>query len=345
MIMPIWVILLAVVLICFVFTLTNGLHDASSVVATIITSGAATPQQAIVLASVFGLIGAVFGGNQVADTISSLVDLPANQSLLPILFAAIIGAVVWNLLTWKLGLPSSSTHALVGGLIGSVMVAAGSSHILWGFSDLVASGHHITGIVKIVASLVLSPVLGFGLAFLLGKISKLIFRNAKFTLNRWLGRVQWVFSAGLAFNHGANDTQKIIGIIVLAIAAANGTSVSTAPLWVRIGGGCVMFAGTLLGGWSIMKTIGRGIYDIKPVHSVNSQLASASSVLFANLTGAPVSTTHVVVGSVMGVGAADEYRMVHWGIVKEIIVSWVITIPLAALVSAGVYALMKLVLF
>lgn len=340
--MPTWIILAFVILICFAFTLSNGLHDASSVVATIISSGAASPQQAIILASVFGLLGAVFGGSQVANTISSLIDLPTGPSLLGILFAAIAGAVVWNLATWRLGLPSSSTHALVGGIIGAVTVSSGAQHILWGFSELAGTGHPITGIAKIIVSLVISPVIGFALAFLLGKFTKLIFRNAEFTLNKWLNRVEWVFSAGLSFNHGANDTQKIIGVIVLALAAANGTIVESAPFWVRLCGGLVMFAGTLLGGWSIMKTIGRGIYDIKAIHSVNSQLASAGSVLVANLTGAPVSTTHVVVGSVMGVGASDQYRMVHWSMVKQIIISWVITIPLSAVVSAAIYALISL---
>lgn len=336
-------LLLLVVLLGLVFALTNGLHDASSVVATFISCGAATPKQAIAVASAFGLLGAVFGGTAVGDTVSSVINLPTESTLLPVLLAAILGAILWNLITWKLGLPSSSTHALVGGIIGAVMAAAGSSHVLWGWSELVGTGHRITGIVKIVFSLILSPLLGFTLGFLLEKAAKLFLRNAPFSLNRWLKRVQWLFTAGLAFSHGANDTQKSIGLLVLAMAAAGAGPVHSSPLWLRLCGGFVMFFGTMLGGWSIMKTIGRGIYDIRPVHSVGAQLASASSVFLANLTGAPVSTTHVVVGGVMGVGAADQYRMVRWGAVKDILISWVVTIPMAAAVSAALYTVVMFV--
>jgi inorganic phosphate transporter, PiT family len=331
------VLLVVVIAAGLVFALSNGLHDASSVVATFISSGAASPRQAILLASVFGLVGAVFGGNAVADTISRVVDLPASPFLLPILLAAILGAVLWNLLTWKLGLPSSSTHALVGGIIGAVTVSSGFQHILWGWHELASRSHQLTGITMVVAALVFSPVLGFATAFILEKAAKILLRNAAFGLNKWLNRLQWVIAAALSYSHGANDTQKVIGILALAIMASGRSSIQEAPLWVRIAGGLVMFFGTLLGGWSIMKTIGRGIYDIQPVHSVNSQLASVGSILLATAAGAPISTTHVVVGSVMGVGAADQYKIVRWQIVKQIIMAWFVTIPAAAIVAAGVF--------
>jgi PiT family inorganic phosphate transporter len=324
-----------------IFALTNGLHDASSVVATLINCGAASSKQAIALAATFGLLGTVLGGSLVADTISELIDLPTNSSLLTILLAAILGATLWNLITWRFGLPSSSTHALIGGIIGAVMVASGYQHINWGWSELVGAQHQITGIVKIVMALFFSPLLGFGMAFVFEKLARLLLRNARFSINRRLNRLQWVIVAGLAFNHGSNDTQKIMGIFTLSLAAWGGAAVQTVPLWVRVCCGLVMFLGTLLGGWSIMKTLGRGIFEIRPIHSLNSQLASVSSIFGATLLGAPVSTTHVVVGSIMGVGAADEYRMVHWGIVREIAVAWCITIPLSALVSALIYAIIS----
>lgn len=342
MILSIPLLVVLVFAIGLVFALTNGLHDASSVVATFIVCDAATPKQAIALASVFGLLGAVFGGSQVANTVSGVIDLPTHASLLPILFTAILGAASWNLITWKLGLPSSSTHALIGGIIGAVMVSAGYRHVLWGWNELTGPGHRLTGIVEIVAALVFSPLLGFALAFLLQKIMKLLLRNARFSANQKIKRIQWAIAACLAFSHGANDTQKIIGLFTLALAAGGGAALHSAPLWVRFCGGLVMFIGTMLGGWSIMKTVGRGIYNIRPLHSLNSQLASVGSILLATVSGAPVSTTHVVVGSVMGVGAADEYRMVHWGIVKEIVVAWVITIPLSAAVSALLYEALHL---
>jgi len=334
------VILIGVIVTALIFALSNGLHDASSVVATFIVCGAATPKQAIGVASIFGMIGAIFGGSAVADTISNVIDLPVKSSLLIILLAAMLGAVIWNLVTWKLGLPSSSTHALIGGIIGAVWVSSGYTHILWGWNELIG-GHHLTGIVKVVAALIFSPMLGFIIAFLLQKSAKLLLRNAKFTLNNGLKKLQWGIAAALAYSHGANDTQKIIGIITLALMAGKGVAISTSPLWVRFAGGLVMFIGTMLGGWTIMKTVGRGIFTVRVIHSVNSQLASAGSLILSTLIGAPVSTTHVVVGSVMGVGAADEYRMVHWGIAKEIILAWFITIPLSAVVSAIIYILLN----
>ncbi|HEY5563129.1 MAG TPA: inorganic phosphate transporter [Clostridiaceae bacterium] len=337
------IILIGVIVIALIFALSNGLHDASSVVATFIVCGAATPKQAIGVASVFGLLGAILGGSAVADTISKVIDLPANSSLLIILLAAMIGAVIWNLVTWRLGLPSSSTHALIGGIIGAVWVSSGYKHILWGFKELIGSNHEITGIVKVIAALIISPFVGFIAAFLLQKVSRVLLRDAKFTVNKSLKKVQWVLAATLAYSHGANDTQKIIGIITLALAAGSGVAMHTAPLWVRCAGGLVMFIGTMVGGWSIIKTIGRKIYNIRPIHSANSQLASVGSIFIATLIGAPVSTTHVVVGSVMGVGAADEYRMVNWGIAKEIIIAWFITIPLTAIVSALVYESINLI--
>jgi len=331
------IILITVILIALIFALSNGLHDASSVVATCIVCGAATPKQAIAIASVFGMIGSIFGGSAVSDTISKVIDLPVNTSMLTILFAAIMGAVIWNLVTWKLGLPSSSTHALIGGIIGSVWVSSGYKHILWGWNELVGEQHQLVGIVKVVAALIISPILGFIIAFILQKVMALLLRNAKFTLNNSLNKLQLGIAAALAYSHGANDTQKIIGIITLALMAGKG--IATTPISVRIAGGLVMFIGTMLGGWTIMRTIGRGIFKIRVIHSLNSQLASSGSLLLATFIGAPVSTTHVVVGSVMGVGAADEYKMVHWSVAKEIILAWFITIPLSAVVSALIYSL------
>jgi PiT family inorganic phosphate transporter len=334
-------ILFILIMLAFLFALTNGLHDASSVVATLISGGAASPRQAIVLASVLGLAGAVFGGNEVADTVSGIIDLPTQTALLWVLLAAILGATIWNLITWKSGLPSSSTHALIGGIIGAVRVSSGPEHIIWGFGELLGPTHQLTGIMKVIIFLLISPLIGFILAFFLEKTSHILLKNAEFGVNRHLKRLQWIMSGALSFNHGANDTQKIIGLIMLALASANNTTVDTAPLWVRVGGGSVMFLGTMLGGWSIMKTIGRRIYKLKALDCFNAQLTAALSVFGANLAGAPVSTTHVVVGSVVGVGAAEQIKRIHWGVTKEILISWVITIPLAATVSGLIYAIIN----
>lgn len=336
----VFTVVLLVVLVSLVFALTNGLHDASSVVATIITSGSASPQSAVLLASVFVLLGAVFSGNLVAGTISSVIDLPPSYELLPVLLAALLGALFWNVVTWKLGLPSSSTHALVGGVVGAVIASNGVSHILWGWKELTVYGHSV-GVTKILLALLLSPLFGFTLAYLLELLSKILLKNARVTVNKWIAKMQWAIAAGLSFNHGANDTQKIIGIIVLALISGGNASVQTAPLWVRLCLGAVMFFGTMLGGWKIMKTVGRGIFEVKPIHSLNSQIASVGSLLIANMTGAPVSSTHIVVGSVMGVGTAENYKMVNWQIVKSILLSWLITIPMSALAAAGIYIIIE----
>jgi len=329
-----------VIFVTLIFTLTNGLHDASSVVATFISCGAANPSQAISLAAICGFVGALTGGNAVANAISGIVGIPTETGLLKVLLAAMIGAVVWNVVTWKFGLPSSSTHALVGGLVGAVWISRGSNYVLWGWSELIGSGHHLLGITKIVAALLLSPVLGFMAAFILQIISNIVLRNANFSLNNWIKKIQWAIAGLLAYSHGANDTQKTVGIIWLALASASYSNSQVELIWIKGIAGAVMFAGTLLGGWPIMKTIGRGIYTIRPVHSLNSQLASGGCIILATALGAPVSTTHVVVGSVMGVGGADEFRMVNWNIGKEIIIAWCVTIPASAIVAALVFFLL-----
>lgn len=336
--MPSDIIILIVVVVAaaLVFALTNGLHDASSVVATFIACGAGTPLQAVGLASVCGLLGALFSGSAVADTVAKIVSLPVQPPLLGVLLAALLGAVVWNLITWYLGLPSSSTHALVGGIVGAVWISSGYEHILWGWRELIYT-HQLTGIVKVFTALLISPLLGFTIAYCLQKTVSFSLRNAKFTVNRHLKGLQWFMAALLAYSHGANDTQKVMGLITLALMAGNLLQQQITPEWVRLSGGMVMFAGTLFGGWSIMKTLGQGIFFIRPIHSLNSQVSSGGAIMLATVLGVPISTTHVVAGSVIGVGAADEYRMVNWNIGREMIAAWFVTIPASAVVAAILY--------
>ena len=330
-----------VIIIALIFTFTNGLHDASSVVATMIACNAASPIQAVLLASVFGLLGVFFSGTQVADTVTTIIQISPGIDLIHILIAAILGAVVWNIVTWRIGIPSSSSHALIGGLIGAAWTANGSNSILWGVSELFSGNHQVVGIIKVIASLIFSPLLGFTIAYLTQKISALMLRNSKFSINHTINKLQWIVAAALAFSHGSNDSQKITGLISLALISAGVMKTHSVPLLIKIAVGLVMFVGTALGGWKIMKTIGNKIYDLKPIHSLNSMLSSGSSILIATFTGAPVSTTHVVVGSIMGVGAADEYRMVNWNIGKEIVTAWFITIPCSALAAAMIYLVLN----
>ncbi|MBO2537049.1 inorganic phosphate transporter [Rummeliibacillus suwonensis] len=334
-----------VIIIALIFTLTNGLHDASSVVATMIACKAASPVQAILIASIFGLLGVFFSGNQVADTVSAIIKVSPSINLIHILIASLLGAVVWNIVTWRIGIPSSSTHALVGGLIGAAWIANGPDSILWGVSELFSGNHQVVGIMKVIVSLIFSPVLGFSIAYVIQKISMLLLRNAKFSINRTINKLQWIVAAALAFSHGANDSQKITGLISLALISAGVVNSHAVPPLIKIAIGLIMFLGTALGGWKIMKTIGNKIYDLRPIHSLNSMISSGTSILFATFTGAPVSTTHVVVGGIMGVGSADEYRMVNWNIGKEIVTAWFITIPCSAIASSIIYFLINGVIF
>ena len=334
-------LLVGVVLIALIFLLTNGVHDASSVVATFIACGAATPLQAVLWAALLELTGAFLGGSAVAHTIAGLVLLPADRTLLPLLAAVLLAAMFWNVLTWRLGLPSSSTHALVGGLIGSVWMMAGPAHIAWGWQELWGPAHQISGIIKVLIGLIVSPLLGFLLAYLLQKILALILRNAKISANLWLKRGQWLIVGLLAFSHGANDTQKVLGLVGLALVAAGYLGEGQElPQSALLAGGLIMFFGILSGGWPIMKTLGSGIFTLRPIHSFNSQLSAGSALLIANFSGLPVSTTHLVAGSVIGAGAADEYRMVNWAVGQEMLVAWCVTIPASALVAAILYPLL-----
>ncbi|SHJ76165.1 inorganic phosphate transporter, PiT family [Dethiosulfatibacter aminovorans DSM 17477] len=341
MVIGINIVLTVLIIIALIFTLTNGLHDASSVVATFISCRAAKPRQAVLLASVFGLIGVLLSGNQVADTVSAIISIAPNEKLLYILIASILGAVTWNIITWSKGLPSSSSHALIGGLVGATWVSNGSDSILWGGAELLSSSHQLVGIIKVVAALIFSPLFGYAAAYIIQKIAFLLLRNSKSSINTSINRLQWIGAAVLAFSHGANDSQKITGLISLAFISSGVANITSIPFPLKFAVGSVMFLGTAFGGWRIMKTLGREIYDLKPIHSLNSMISSGTSILLATFAGAPVSTTHVVVGSIMGVGAADEYKMVNWNIGKEIVISWFITIPSAAVCSATIYALIE----
>ena len=331
------ILLVLAVSAALIFALTNGLQDASSIVATFIACGAATANQALALAVAFGFLGSMLGGSTVANTVSSIVSVNINPSLLVIILSAIIAAVGWNLLTWYFGLPSSSTHALIGGIIGAVWAASGFHQILWGWEELFGMPHQLTGLMKVFIGLLLAPPLGFALAYLLQLLLTLALRNARNTVNRWLKGIQWVMAAILAFSFGANDTQKFMGLITLALMAAGYLDQQTVPLWVRSSSAAVMLIGTALGGWTIFRTLGERIFDIRPIHSLNAQVSSGSLIMLATQLGLPVSTSHVMASSILGVGAADEHRMVNWNVGKEMIIAWFITIPSVILVAALIY--------
>lgn len=338
--------LLAVVTVVIVllFDYTNGFHDAANIVATVIASRAMTPAQAVVIVGVFEFLGPLLGGTAVANTIGKFVALDGVAPVLSlsILLCGLIGAIVWNLVTWYLGIPSSSSHALVGGLIGAVAVSVGSDHVVWGFTELLAG--HVTGIVKVLAALILSPLLGFWAGFLIHRLLSAVLRAAKPGANANLRLLQFVTAAGLAFSHGANDAQKSMGILTLTLLLGGFIPSFEVPFWVMLACASSITLGILSGGWRIVRTLGFAIYRVRPVHALGSQLSSAAVILVASAMGAPVSTTHVVATSIMGIGASERPRAVRWAKAKDIATTWIITIPGAALVAIQAYALLNLFL-
>jgi PiT family inorganic phosphate transporter len=333
---------IATVVIVLVFDYTNGFHDAANIVATVIASRAMTPAQAVLIVSFFEFLGPLLGGTAVANTIGKFVALDGVAPLLSlsILLCGLIGAIVWNLATWYFGIPSSSSHALVGGLIGAVVVSVGSDHVVWGFSEL-ASGH-LTGIMKVLAALLLSPLIGFWVGYLIHRLLMALLMAANPAANTHLRTAQFVTAAGLAFSHGANDAQKSMGILTLVLLLGGFIPSFEVPFWVMLACATSITLGILTGGWRIVRTLGFAIYRVRPIHALGSQLTSALVILAASAGGAPVSTTHVVATSIMGIGASERPHAVRWAKAQDIALTWIITIPGAAIVAIQAYALVNL---
>lgn len=332
-----FILAVAAVLIVLLFDYTNGFHDAANIVASVIASRAMTPVQAILVVATFEFLGPLLGGTAVANTIGKFIGLDGVDAVLAlqILVCGLFGAIAWNLLTWWKGIPSSSSHALVGGLIGAVVVSVGADHVVWGFAEL-ADGH-VTGIVKVLAALVLSPLVGFWAGFLLHRLVLGLLRGARPVINRNLRSAQYFTAAGLAFSHGANDAQKSMGILTLVLLLGGFIDTFEVPFWVMLSCAVAMTLGILSGGWRIVRTLGFAIYKVRPVHALDSQLTSAAVIFGASALGAPVSTTHVVATSIMGIGASERPKAVRWAKAREIATTWVITIPGAAIVAVACY--------
>jgi PiT family inorganic phosphate transporter len=323
------------------FALTNGFHDASNAIATLVATRGATPGQAVALSAVFNMAGAVLLGTAVADTIGKIVTVPQGQ-MVAVVGAGLAGATAWNLITWWRGLPSSSGHALVGGLVGAAVAdgilsgSTGSVH--WGGFD----GWHPTGVIGVLVALLISPVLGFAVAFLLLRFLRLVSRR---WTTRWINPVRaggWIAAAGLSFSHGSNDAQKAMGVIAVLLLASGHTTTMTVPLWAKVVTGVALTAGTALGGWRIVKTVGQRIFSLTPLDSFTSQASSTAVILGASLIGAPVSTTQVVASSVVGTGGGRRrWKHVRWQVVREMGVAWLTTIPAAALLAVLVLVIWR----
>ena len=335
-------IVIIAVLLAFAFTYTNGFQDASSVAASFIASRSAMPKQGILFVAGMDFLGAILGGSAVAFTISGLLLMEPSTGFVVVVLAALIGATTWNLLTWKFGLPSSSTHALIGGLVGAGLAAAGMESIFWGLRELLLPPHELTGLTKILVFLIGSVIIGFIGGFALHRSVKFLLRNAKRSANGSLVNLNWVAAGAMAFANGANDSQKQLGVIALVLFAAGISATLEVPSWARFGCALLLALGTMTGGWRVMTTLGRKIFKIAPVHSFDSQLSSGAAIAVSTFLGAPISSTHVISLSLIGVGSAENPRKVRWSVGKEILAAFLITIPVTMIISGVVYLLLAL---
>jgi inorganic phosphate transporter, PiT family len=320
-------VLYALIALALLFDFLNGLHDSSNIVATMISSRAFRPQTALGFTAIAHFIGPFLFGVAVAKTIGSEV-VQAEVITMEVILAALVGAILWNLLTWFLGIPSSSSHALIGGMVGAVSIGAGFEAI------------KIEGLEKVLIALLASPIIGFGLGFLITRVIFFLARGASPKINTFFKRSQIVTAIALAFSHGTNDAQKTMGVITLGLVISGHLSEFHVPVWVIALSAGAIALGTAFGGWKLIKTLGGKFYKIRPVHGFASQLTSAIVILGASLVGGPVSTTQVVSSAIIGVGSSERVSKVRWGVAEEIITAWIITIPATGLVSAGIYLLL-----
>lgn len=322
-----------VVAVALTFDYTNGFHDAANAIATSVSTRALTPRVALLMAAVFNFVGAMLGTG-VAETIGSgIIAPPGGSRGLVVVLAGLVGAIAWNLTTWWLGLPSSSTHALIGGLMGAGLASA--TRVQW---DVIGG--------SVVLPMLVSPLVGFGLAYLLMLAILWGFRNTMpGRTNRRFRMAQTVSAAGMALGHGLQDAQKTMGVIVLALVAGGLQSTTDIPLWVKLAAALAISVGTYAGGWRIMRTLGRRVIVLDPPRGFAAE-SVAAGVLYttAFAFAAPISTTQTITSAIMGVGATQRLSAVRWGVARSILVAWVLTIPMAGVFAAAAYLAAHLLL-
>jgi PiT family inorganic phosphate transporter len=324
-------LLIVIIAIALIFDFLNGFHDASNIVATMISSRAMSPRSALLICAGAQFAGPFLFGVAVATTIGQeVVDPVAITS--GVIIAALCGAILWNLFTWYFGWPSSTSHALIGGMMGAVTVAAGFETV------------RMEGLEKILIALFLSPLLGLVLGYLVLKLIYFLSRGASPRINTFFKRGQLGTSLALALSHGTNDAQKTMGIIAMAMVTTGYVTEFHVPWWVIALSAGTISLGTVSGGWRLIETLGGKFFKIRPVHAFGSQLTSAGVILGAALLGGPVSTTHVVSTAILGAGSADRVSKVRWTVARDIAVAWVLTIPVSALLAAGLYLVVDLFL-
>jgi PiT family inorganic phosphate transporter len=314
-------LLYALIGLAIVFDFLNGFHDSSNVVATVISSRALSPRKALYMAAIAHFVSPFLFGVAVATTVGKDVIDPAAIST-KVVVGAVLAAILWNLITWWLGIPSSSSHALIGGLLGASILARGVTIV------------KTMGLLKVLISLLIAPVIGLIAGYLIMRILLLLARNASPRISSLFKRLQILTSLGLALSHGTNDAQKTMGIITMGLVAAGYQKTFLVPTWVVAASAGAIALGTAMGGWRLIRTLGGRIYKIRPIHGFTSQAASAGVILGAALLGGPVSTTQVVGSAIMGTGAAERLSKVRWHVGREMLLTWVLTLPATAILAA-----------
>lgn len=321
-----------VIVVALVFDFTNGAHDTANAIATVVSTKVLAPGVAVMMAAVLNLIGA-FIGTHVAQTVGSgIVHPDMIRGCQALTLSGLCGAIVWNLMTWYLGLPSSSSHALIGGLIGATLAYRGSEAL-----------NFISIFYKILLPLVVSPVGGFLAGYLVMLALSWIFRNAHpHRINKAFRKLQMLSSAFMATSHGTNDAQKTMGIITLALFIGHQIPDLTVPFWVQLACALAMATGTATGGWKIIKTMGHKIFKLEAVHGFSAETSAAGVISLASSFGAPISTTHVISAAILGVGSSKRLSAVRWGVARRMVTAWLLTIPAAGAVAAVCFELLRL---
>ena len=324
--------LVVLVALALVFDFMNGFHDAANSIATVVSTGVLRPHQAVIWAAFFNFVAIFIFHLKVAATVGKgIVDPEAIDHY--VIFGALMGAIVWNLITWYYGIPSSSSHALIGGMIGATLAKAGIEPLL------------APGIVKTATFIVVAPLLGMTLgALLMIAVSWACVRGSPRRVDRWFRRLQLISSALYSIGHGSNDAQKTMGIIWLLLITAGMTTQDHLPYWVIVSCYVAIALGTLFGGWRIVKTMGQKITKLRPVGGFAAETGGAMTLFLASSFGIPVSTTHTITGAIVGIGAAQRTRAVRWGVAGNIVIAWLVTMPAAAAMAAIAYYVGRMLL-
>jgi PiT family inorganic phosphate transporter len=326
-------LLILVIALALIFDIINGFHDAANSIATIVSTRVLSPAQAVVWAAFFNFIAYLVFGLHVANTIGKGI-VHSDAITLQVVMSGLIASIVWNLITWWLGIPSSSSHTLMGGFVGAAIAHAGFASVFY------------SEIIKIIAFIVLAPVIGMLVAMVISVILLNLFQKARpSTVDKTFRKLQLISAAAYSIGHGANDAQKVMGIIFVALVSAGKlTTTDTIPFWVVISCQSAMAIGTLMGGWRIVKTMGMKITHLTPFMGFSAETAGAVTLFSTSVLGIPVSTTHTITGAIIGAGAVKRISAVRWGVTKGIVIAWIITIPITSLLAAIIYFISSLIL-